>query len=511
MNNFVTRGTVLPEAVRPPATGAARPAKLGLIAVFVLLVLLGLVISLAASNLISRYGMPIVVALALLAPPTLIYVAWSCSRGFSKLKVLWRQLSWYHVLWLLVLASSFVIRLRDVGGLQSNPLDAAAMYRVVLVAITAFTLVVRLVLRRTNWMGSMFRGLVLIMTIFALMCTLSTIWSVNAPFTLYKSLEYLNDVALLAAILVTIRSTESFETLFDWTWLLIGLLVASAWVEVPIWPHEALEEGYMAGILKFRLTGIFPGQGSNGLGSFGAIIAAVAFARLWPIAGRKFDKLWYSFVLLLGVATMVCTQTRAAMGGFVIGALLVLLFTKRVGKSLAVGVCATALLALTGFGDTILKFLQRGQSRIEVLSLTGRVQWWSVAWDVFKQRPFSGFGAFAAPFAVWGKMGEEGFGPLHSDYVETLVGNGIWGPLPIIIAVVATWWILLKFFRHLPPGSMERQLAVESLAVLAIVTTRSVVMNLIIFHPPVQYFVILGYAEYLGRRAASYRASAPES
>jgi O-antigen ligase len=508
MNDFITK-SVLPDAVQPPATGAVRPAKWGLIVGFLLLVLLGLAISLAANDLISRYGVLIVVALTLLAPPTLVYVAWSCSRGFSKLKVLSRKLCWYHALWLFVLASSFVIRLRTLDSLQSNPLDAAALYRIVLVAITASVLVVRLVLRRTNWMSSMFRGLVLIMTIFALMCMLSTLWSINAPFTLYKSLEYLNDVALLAAILVTIRSIEAFKTLFDWTWLLIGLLVVSAWVEAPIWPQEALEEGYMAGILKVRLTGIFPGQGSNGLGSFGAVIAVVAFARLWPVAGRKFDKLWYSFVFLLGVATMVFTQTRAAMGGFVIGAVLVLLFTHRMGKSLAVGVFAAVLLAMTGFGNTILAFLQRGQTRTEVLSLTGRVQWWSVAWDVFKQHPFSGCGAFAAPFAVWGKMGEEGFGPLHSDYVETLVGNGILGPLLIIIGVVATWWVLLRFLRHLPPGSMERQLAVESLAVLAIVTTRSMVMNLIIFHPPVHYFVILGYAEYLRRRAASLPGPAP--
>jgi O-antigen ligase len=511
MNDFVTRGRVFPDAVQPPASSAARPAKPLLVAGFLLLVLVGLAISLAANSLIARYGMPAVLAVTLLAPPMLIYGAWSCSRGITIFKELWRKLRWYHALWAFVLASSFVIRLRDVGGLQRNPLDAAAMYRVVLVAITAMTLAVRLVLGRTKWMSSMFRGLVSIMTVFALMCLLSSIWSINVPFTLYKSLEYLDDVALLAAILVTIHSSESWETLFDWTWVLIGLMVASAWVEAPIFPAEALEEGYMSGMLKFRLTGIFPGQGSNGLGSFGAIIAVIAFARLWPTAGRKFDKLWYSFVFLLGVATMVCTQTRAAMGGFVLGALLVLLFTNRVRKSLAVGVSALGLLALSGFGTTILAFLQRGQSKMEMMSLTGRVQWWSVAWEVFKQRPLTGFGAWAAPFAVWGKMGEEGFGPLHSDYVETLVGNGIWGPLPLIIGVLATWWVLLKFFRHLPAGSIDRQLAVESIAVLAIVTTRSVVMNLIIFHPPVQYFVILGFAEFLRRRALSRSAPVLQS
>jgi O-antigen ligase len=511
MNNLASRSEAFVDSVSSHRGASLRPSRMRLVLVFVFLVLAGLAVSLVGSSLIDRYGSPMVFGLIVAGPPLLIYLAWSSSLGLGKFRLLWHQLHWYHLLWLFVLASSFVIRLRDVQGLQNNPLDAAALYRIVLVGITALILAIRLVLGRTKWMSSMFRGLVGIMAVFALMCVLSTLWSVNAPFTFYKSLEYLDDVALLAAILVTVNSIESFETFFDWTWVLVGLLVASAWIEAPIWPAEALEEGYMSGVLKFRLTGIFPGQGSNGLGSFGAIIAVIAFARLLPAAGRKFDKGWYSFVLLLGIATMVCTQTRAAMAGFVLGAVLVLIYTQRVRITVALGILLAGLMAVSGFGATLWDFVRRGQSRMEMLSLTGRVQWWSVAWQVFKQRPFSGFGAYAAPFAVWGRMGEEGFGPLHSDYIETLVGNGIWGPLPIIIALLATWWILLKFLRHFPAGSLERQLAIESIAVLAIVTTRSVVMNLIIFHPPIQYFVILGYAEYLRRRLRDHGTLAPQT
>jgi O-antigen ligase len=511
MNGPTYTNGVLSSPVRPQARLVVWPGRVRYLLTFVFLVLLGIVFALAGSDLIHRFGIPAAIALVLVGPPVVVYLFWSLRRALSKFRVLWQKLRWYHALWLFVLASSFVIRVRNIGGLQNNPLDAAAIYRVALVGITALILVLRLVLRRTPWMSSLFRGLVGIMAVFALMCALSTIWSVNASFTLYKSLEYLNDVVLLAAILVTVRSVESYETLFDWTWVLIGLLVASAWIEAPIWPHEALEEGYMTGVLKFRLAGIFPGQGSNGLGSFGAIIAMVAFARLLPTAGRKFDRAWYTFVLLLGVATMVCTQTRAAMGGFLLGAVLVVIFTHRIRITAALGILAAGLLSLTGACSTLLAFIQRGQDRAGLLSLTGRVYWWSTAWEIFKRRPFTGFGAYAAPFAIWPKLGEEGFGPLHSDYVEVLVGNGIWGPIPIILALLGTWWILLKFLRHLPEGSLERQLAVESVAVLAIVTTRSVVMNLIIFHPPIQYFVLLGYAEYLRRRYSGRSPAALET
>jgi len=77
--------------------------------------------------------------------------------------------------------------------------------------------------------------------------------------------------------------------------------------------------------------------------------------------------------------------------------------------------------------------------------------------------------------------------------------------------LLGTWWVLIKFLRLLPAESLERQLAIESVAVLAIVTTRSVVMNLIILHPPIQYFVLLGYAEYLRRRYGGRRPVALET
>lgn len=488
---------------------AAWPSRAGLFLAFLVLVPLGLLLSLAGRNLIGRFGGPVTVVLFLSGPPGVVLFALGFRQALSKFRTLRKKLTGWHGLWLLLLVSGFVIRTRDIGAVREGPLDTAAIFRVSLVAITGLVLMVCLALKRPSWLGSLFRGLVGVMAVFALVCVASALWSINPPWTLYKSLEYLVDVALLAAILATVRSVESYETLLDWTWVLCGLLVASAWLEVPIWPEEALEEQLATGVLGFRLAGVFPGLGSNGLGTLGAIVAAIAVCRLLPTAGRKFDRAWYILLLVFGSATMVWTQTRSAMGGFLLGVLLVLFFTQRARLAAALGAASAAVLAFTGAGSALLAFLQRGQSTEGIASLSGRLGWWTAALDALKQHPLTGFGAFAAGFAIWPALGDKGVGPLHSDYVETLVGTSIWGVILIVAGLLGTWWVLIRYLRRFSSPTLERQLAVECVAVLAIITVRSGVMNLMIWHPPLQYFVLLGYAEYLRRRYNRGSRTAP--
>jgi O-antigen ligase len=351
--------------------------------------------------------------------------------------------------------------------------------------------------------------LVGIVTAFALTCVLSTVWSVNPPWTLYKSLEYLVDISLLAAILATVHSIESIETLMDWTWVICGVLVAVAWIEAPIWPNDALEGsgGYIGGPLQYRLSGVYPGLGFNMLGTYGAILGTIAICRLLPSAGRKYDRVWYAAVLLLGIVTMVFAQTRSAIGGFVVGVLLALIFTKRIRFGVILAAGSALVLAISGAGGKIAEFLQRGQSTDQITSLSGRVEWWGAAWDAFKLKPFTGYGAFASGMSVFPKLGVKEITPLHSDYVEVLVGIGFWGPLFLIAGLIGTWWILIRYSRRLPAVSLERQLVVEAIAVLGVLTVRSTVMGVIMSQPPVQYFAVLGFAEYLRRRYSQVQAN----
>jgi O-antigen ligase len=496
---------------RGGTSDSAWRSKTTLAVIFLGLLLAGLVFAFIGQSLIDRFGNIAPFVLILAGPPVLFVSVIAFRQCARKFRTLRNQLTWWHWLWLTMVASNFVFRTRDIGTVQENPLDAAAAYRVALVGVTALALLIRLALKRPNWLGSLFRGLVGIVAVFALVCVLSSIWSFNPPWTLYKSLEYVVDISLLAAILASVRSADSCKSLMDWTWIICGLLVVAAWLEALIWPEEALQGsgGYIGGPLQYRLSGVYPGQGFNMLGTYGAILATIAICRLLPATGRKFDRAWYVMLFALGAVTMVFAQTRSAIGGFVVGAILAFILTKRIRLGITLGASSVLLLALTGASHTMVDFLQRGQTQEQMASLSGRLEWWGVAWEAFKQHPLTGYGAFTSGMSVFPKLGVKEITPLHSDYVETLVGIGIWGPLLIIVGLLGTWWILIRYVGRFHPTSLERQLTVEAIAVLGVLTVRTSVMGVIMSQPPIQYFAILGYAEYLRRRYGSAVRLAP--
>src|SRR5579863_3300739 len=313
----------------------AQPTRaIGSVGLFLGFMLLGVALTIVSMRLSVRLGVAGFFALLLVVPPLILAIVFGLRQGLVKLPALWRSLRWWHWLWLLLLVSGFILRTRELENIRAQALDPAAVFRISLVAITGFVLMLRLVLRRPAWIGSLFSGLVGVMGVFGLICLASTVWSVNSPWTFYKSAEYLVDVALIATILVVVPSVESYKSLMDWTWVLTGLLILVAWLEAPIWPEEALEGQFVPGVLKYRLAGVMPGQGSNALGTLGAIVAAVAACRLLFSSERTRDRLWYGLLLCFGLATMVFTQTRAALGGFALGMLLVLFLVGRLRRAI---------------------------------------------------------------------------------------------------------------------------------------------------------------------------------
>jgi hypothetical protein len=454
-----------------------------------------------ALPLLERLG-PLGACAAILVLPVIALVAFN---GFRKAIHKWRefrgQLTSWHWLWFLVLVSGFVLRIRDSVNARQDPADAAALFRVALMGTVALALATRLALKKPDWLGSLFSGLPGALTLFALAGAASAMWSVNPPWTFYKSIEFLIDVALIAAMLDMLRTADDYKSLFDWNWILCGLLIASAWVGAAIWPQEALHEGYDMGKLGFRLSGIYPGQGANRLGDLGAIVGAVCVSRIFPLGKRQYDRFWYVLVLFASLATIVASQTRTAFIALCLATALVFVLTGRAGRLILAGGVLAAVALFSGIGKSLMEYARRGQSTEQMLSLSDRLTWWGVALDMFKAHPWTGVGAFAAgAFGVFEKLGSNNVGPLHSDYIETLVGTSLWGLIPLLIAILGTWWVLIRSVRDPSLDEMDRQLCIEAIAVYTVITIRSVFMTFITMHPPLNFTILLGYAEFLRRR-----------
>jgi O-antigen ligase len=405
-------------------------------------------------------------------------------------------LTWWHGLWLLIYMSGLVFRPgRSLGAVRSDPVDAWAMLRIGPEAIVAVVLLVRLALKKPAWLRSLFRGMVGALAFYALVCLLSSVWSVYPGWTAYKSWEYLVDVSLLATILVTVRSTEDYASLMNWTWTVLSCELLWTLVQGAIWRDDAWDE-------LGRLRSVVPLGSPNSMASVAAVVAIVALCRVLPFDHhRRALKAFYIAILGLSLGCLFVSKTRNSLAGFLFAVCLLFFFSKRVRMGTALAVLAVVLIAATSIRGPVYDYITRGQSEQSMESLTGRMDWWTFAWQQFSQHPVTGLGAYAGgKFAVLSKMGWEEASSLHSDYIETIVGTGIGGLVPLLAALIGSWWFLVRFVRSVDLTTMERQLAYECVGVLGVITVHSFFNVEMTWQAPIPYLLVVGYAEFLRRK-----------
>src|SRR5258708_16076772 len=285
------------------------------------------------------YGVLMAAAGILLAIPLAALLTQALPQGVAKARVLAQNWTWWHPLWFLIFFSMLVFRIRDVGAAKANPLDAWAMTRVLPEVFVALALIIRLLLKKPNWLRALFTGIPGAMAVYCLVCVASSAWSVNASWTAYKSLEFLADASLLAAIVASADSSLTYQNLLDWTLTFYGLSLVGVCINLPLWPNAAMDGG--------RLTGAVRVEASNSVGTSGAVLALVALCRLMPMFGHAKNRAWYFFLFIFGMVSLVMSGTRNSEAAFVFGAGLIVLVSSRLRKiALVGGVIATPFLAI---------------------------------------------------------------------------------------------------------------------------------------------------------------------
>ncbi|HEY3975347.1 MAG TPA: O-antigen ligase family protein [Candidatus Sulfotelmatobacter sp.] len=512
MSYSVLERTRLAE-VRQDHTLEVRPRKPWWLLVF--FVVVGFSISVGVSMLAgsSPYGVLIVAGVIGACIPLLFLMINAAPEALASARELAQNWTWWHPLWFFIFFSMLVFRIRDVGEARANPIDAYAMLRIIPEAFVSITLIVRLILKKPNWLGALFRGIPGAMAIYCLVCLATTAWSVNASWTAYKSLEFLADVSLLAAIVASAEGFFTYKNLLDWTLTFYGLSLLGVWSNLPIWPTEAMDGG--------RLTGVIPVEASNSVGTSGAVLAIIALCRLLPVFGEIKNRAWYVLLLIFGVVSMALSKTRNAEAAFIFAVVLIVVLSKRLRKIAAWGSLAVAPLItvaillndkLLGYAwDMVLSVAERDQSDAAIGSLSGRTAWWAYGIEQLMHHPFTGLGAYAAGrFAVLGKLGVGSAAMMHSDWIEVLIGTSFWGIIPFAGALIAAWWYLYRCIRSDVFSPDQRQLALEMFALLGMLTMHSFFNDELSWHCPLLYFAILGYAEFVRQSQKAQRSRALE-
>lgn len=432
--------------------------------------------------------------IGLIAVPCVFISAFLLPHVLRSTVAVIRSLTWWQFLWLVVFTSGLVFRDRDVQNAEANPVDAWALFRIALTFTAGAVLFLRLALRQTLWLRSLSHGVIGVLGSYCLVCFASCLWSVYPTWTLYKSVEFLVDVAAIAAVVTTAASVREYKMFFDWTWILEGLLLAAVWLNIIAWPQEALLPS--EGLLGVQVASLVPYIGPNTIGEVGAVIGVIAFSRFLQRPNARLDRAWYGLLLFVSVVTMVLAQARSAIVGFFVGLALVLVFSKRVIMSVCLTLGGWLVLALGSSGGIIAEFMRRGESDSEIYTLSNRVDWWSFAWPRILEHPFIGYGAYAgAKFFVMTQLKVDA--GIHSDWLEILVGTGLFGFILAVLALIITWRQLIRSVKDRSAPASQRHLTIEAIGVLAVVSVRSIFSPALFSHFPMLFLAILGYAAFL--------------
>ena len=435
---------------------------------------------------------------AVIIPAALLFVfifPRSLNQALSRFRAIRKQFAWWHWLWLLLFLSAFQFRMRDTQDIAESAVDGGALYRICLVAIAALVLGVRFLLKRTAVARALFQGFIGLVAVYVLFCIFSTIWSVYPAWTLYRSLEYLADVGMIAAIMTTLGSVENYKRALDWTWTLDGILLASFWLGALLWPADAFQPSN--GLIHVQLEGVFPQVASNGVGHAAAILSLVSLSRLLRKQPCNRGTCFYAVLFIVSLGTMILAQTRSAIGGFLCGVVLLLYFSKRLGSIAFLLLAIILLVSWTAAGSIAEEYLRRGQDPELISSLSGRTDWWEFGWHEFVKSPLIGMGAYTARFTVLARMGFLETSSTHNTYLEILLGVGALGLIPVAIAILGTWRALIRELNHSLQNSVRSQLALEAIGVLAILSFRSLFTVGLVMHTDHDFLTVLAFAELL--------------
>lgn len=456
-------------------------------------VLLGIGVSLIpAGQVLRALAAAVGVMIALRLTPSALAATVDKGRRFIG------ALRWWHGLWFAVFASGLVFRVRDIDAARDTPLDLWAAWRIGLVGLVALVLLSRLATKATDWAAGMLRGLPAGMTLCALTALVSTLWSVYPPWTLYKSVEYLVDLSLLAAVLTAVRRPDDLKSLFDLTWVMSGFFAVTIWLGVVLRPDLAIIPNI--GLIGYQILGVFPAVSSNGVGDQGGILLLIAGTRL---LSRTRQRGFYWLLALVGLVTVVLAQSRSPATGTLLGLLAVLLVARRYRLLALVGTAGAVLILMTGAGSVLEQAFYRGQSPEQFYGLSGRIGFWTRAWEIFQQNPLLGLGGYAGGrFVVLSGLGVTDASSLHNAWLEILLGVGLVGFLPFLATFLGVWRQLVLRLRPWRTHPLVAELRLEAIGLFVLLCFRSVFSVEFTWHPPLQFFLVLAFAELLRRTRA---------
>ncbi|MEF8698646.1 MAG: O-antigen ligase family protein [Candidatus Accumulibacter sp. UW20] len=304
---------------------------------------------------------------------------------------------------------------------------------------------------------------------YAVLCAVSTFWSAEPLQTLWKAIELMVVLMVATELYQDRRSPADRAAGIAASLLLLSFaLCLMSLVGAMLAPERAWRDWGLEGLGVRSMGGVVPMVNPNMLGQLGGIVAMVGIFRLLLGSGRR--SVGDFLVPAVGMATLFLAYSRTSILACVLIYFLATIRLRRTRWLLFLTL--PGAVAVTLFAEQLTTYLARGQSAEQLHSLTGRMQMWESALNVFWERPLLGHGFFVGHKSVeWGSSGKL-LATVDSTYIETLVNVGIVGfVLVLSFAVLAGLqsWRGLRACRLAPANFNEVGMIFFVLVVFALI------------------------------------------
>jgi O-antigen ligase len=346
---------------------------------------------------------------------------------------------------LLISVSTLVFRGRSADELAYSPLDPAAQFRVLCVALamilSALALISRPLAVPSNGRATSLP--IRLFFLYVVVVFLGAPQSFSLALTGYRGVELLAGVMIVVGARHLVGDEAGDRIGAVLYWFTVGLLL-SVWVGYVIAPQQAIV--YLANQeapIPFQIRGLFPSYSANGVGTLGVLLTFWSLGRLRRIASpRRSQQMLAYAVAALGLLSLVFAQYRTGYGAFVVGLLVYLLLGRR--WLLATGILLVMVAVIAKSPSTFLEqaepFLLRGQSTEQASTLSSRVDFWTAAVPVWEESPLIGKGLLTGTrFEVLAPLGYTYTSGIHSTWVEALVGTGVIGLVLLFSSFLITY------------------------------------------------------------------------
>lgn len=281
----------------------------------------------------------------------------------------------------------------------------------------------------------MYRGLNLFLAlpgtilIYPMVCLASTIWSVN-PYDTFKAASLLLLYMLSIAAICQVLEIGLFCKIV--AKVLMFLILASVVMAVafPEYGEHHLQDA-SEGIHDGLWRGVFIHKNSLGAAACTTVFILLFFRRVIDAS--------FGFRLITIAAALACLIFAQSAGSWVATCVLLVYYhlarfvpvSGSVLLLIVLGVSILAFAALLPLSDDLVAVLGRDAT------LTGRTFIWPIVLDAIWQKPFFGFGYYAATEDFIGPLliGRLGVANSHNGYLDVLLGTGIVGLASLLFCI----------------------------------------------------------------------------